>query len=112
MARLLTPERRAALARHFDRHAFLTVAVARHTSGLRLGAFALAATHGVRTWTFALADGLSALVSVPLVVSLGYVFSQHLSAVHRDLRRVELGILAAVVLGVTVLVLWRRRQRA
>jgi membrane protein DedA with SNARE-associated domain len=112
VARVLTPERRARVEAHLARHAFLTVAVARHTSGLRLGAFALAATHGVRTRTFVLADGLSALVSVPLVVSLGYLFSQHISAVHRDLRRVELGIVAAVVVGVTVLVVRRRRRGA
>jgi membrane protein DedA with SNARE-associated domain len=108
VARVLTAERRARVEAHLARHAFLTVAVARHTSGLRLAAFALAATHGVRARTFALADGLSALISVPLVVSLGYLFSHHLGAVHRDLRRVELGILAAVALGVVALVLRRR----
>ena len=108
VARVLTAERRARVEAHLARHAFLTVAVARHTSGLRLAAFALAATHGVRARTFALADGLSALISVPLVVSLGYLFSHHLGAVHRDLRRVELGILAAVALGVVALVIRRR----
>lgn len=110
VARVLTPERRARLEQHLARHAFWTVAVARHTSGLRLAAFALAATHGVRTRTFALADGLSALVSVPLVVSLGYLFSHHLAAVQHDLRRVELGILAAVAVAVAVLIVRRRRR--
>lgn len=112
VARVLTPERRARIEAHLSRHAFLTVVVARHTSGLRLGAFALAATHGVRAATFVLADGLSALVSVPLVVSLGYFFSEHLSTVHKDMRRVELGILAAIALVVVVLVIRRRRRRA
>lgn len=111
VARVLTPERRARVEAHLARHAFLTVMVARHASGLRLAAFAMAATHGVRPRTFALADGLSALLSVPLMVSLGYLFSQHLEVVHRDLRRVELGILAAVALGAALLAL-RRRLRA
>ncbi len=110
VAKVLTPERRARVEDHLARHAFLTVAVARHTSGLRLAAFALAATHGVKAGTFALADGLSALVSVPLVVSLGYLFSHHVGALHRDLRRAELGILAAVALAVTVLVVRHRRR--
>lgn len=110
VAKVLTPERRARVEDHLARHAFLTVAVARHTSGLRLAAFALAATHGVRARTFALADGLSALVSVPLVVSLGYLFSHHLGAVHRNMRRVELGILAAVALAAVVLVIRHRRR--
>lgn len=110
--RFLTPRRREWLERHFATHAFWTIFVARHTSGLRLPAFALAGTHGVRRRTFLLADGLSALVSVPIVVGLGYLFSAHLEDVHRDVRRVELGILAAVLLlaGIALLVR-RRRQR-
>jgi len=106
--RVLTPERRARMEAHLARHAFLTVAVSRHLSGLRLPAFALAATHGVRTRTFLAADGLSALVSVPVVVSLGYLGAQHLGAVHAELRRVELAVLAAVVLAAIVWAVLRR----
>jgi membrane protein DedA with SNARE-associated domain len=101
--RLLTAERRAFFDRHFARHAFLTIVVARHTSGFRLAAYALAATHGVRTRTFALADALSALLSVPLVVSLGYLFAAHLEDVKRKVHGVELGLGAAVLAG---LALW------
>jgi membrane protein DedA with SNARE-associated domain len=106
--RVLTPERRARVEAHLARHAFWTVFVSRHLSGLRLPAFALAATHGVRTRTFLLADGLSALVSVPLVVSLGYLGAQHLAAVRADLRRVELAVLGAVALAVVVFLVARR----
>jgi len=110
--RLLTPARRAWLERHFERRAFLTIALARHASGLRLPAFALAALHGVRPRTFLLADGLSAMVSVPLVVGAGYLFSRHLAQVHREIRLVELGILAAVLLGLGAFALVRRRRAA
>jgi membrane protein DedA with SNARE-associated domain len=65
---------------------------------------------GVPLRTFLLADGLSALVSVPLVVGAGYLFSEHLSQVKRDLRIVELTLLAIGL--VVAAVLWRRhRQR-
>ena len=111
VARVLTDRRRAWLGRHFTRHAFWTLVVARHTSGLRLPAFALAATHGVGVPTFLLADGLSALASVPLVVGAGYLFSEHLAAAHRGLRLIELGILAALAV-VALAVLWIRRRRA
>ena len=110
--RLLTPERRARVEGHLGRHAFWTVAVARHLSGLRLLAFALAATHGVRVRTFVLADGLSALVSVPIVVSAGYLGAHHLGSVRAELRWVELALLgAAVVAAVVVLVFRRARAR-
>jgi membrane-associated protein len=109
--RVLTPRRRAWLERHFARHAFWTIVVARHTSGLRLPAFALAGTHGVGRVTFLLADGLSALVSVPVVVTIGYLFSHHLAEAHRDLRRVELAVLAAVAVALLAASLVRARRR-
>jgi membrane protein DedA with SNARE-associated domain len=110
--RVLTPARREKLERHFARHAFLTVVVARHTGGLRFAAFALAGATGVRPATFVLADGLSALVSVPLVVGAGYLFAHHLGTARRDLRLVELGILVAVLAGALVAVRVRRRRQA
>ncbi|HET9595508.1 MAG TPA: DedA family protein [Anaeromyxobacteraceae bacterium] len=114
VARLLTPARRAALDRHFDRHAFLTIVVARHTSGFRLAAYALAATHGVPPRTFLLADGLSALLSVPLVVTLGWWFAGRIEEVRQRLHDVELALLAAVAVGVAVWLAvrwWRDRER-
>jgi membrane-associated protein len=110
VARVLTEERRRALEVHFARHAFLTVAIARHMGGVRVAAFALAGVSGVPLRTFLLADGLSALVSVPVVVGAGYLFSEHLSQVRHELRVIELGIVALV--AVVAFVLWlRRRQR-
>lgn len=108
LRRLLTPDRRARLERHLARHAFLTVMVCRHLSGLRLAAFALVATHGVRRRTFVAADALSAAVSVPLVVSAGYLGALHLAQVRAELRRVELAVLAAVALAAVVVVIVRR----
>src|SRR5690242_17193689 len=112
VARVLTPARRAFLDRHFDRHAFLTIVVARQTSGLRLAAYALAACHGMKARTFVLADGFSALLSVPLVVSLGYLFAEHLEEVKKRVHEVELGLLVAVLLvgaGVVLVKWWRNR---
>jgi membrane protein DedA with SNARE-associated domain len=111
VARVLTTERRRALEDHFARHAFLTVAVARHMGGVRVAAFALAGVSGVPLRTFLAADGLSALVSVPIVVGAGYLFSEHLSQVRRELRTVELAIFAAALAVGALLWLRRRRRR-
>jgi membrane protein DedA with SNARE-associated domain len=112
LQRVLTPSRRATLERHFARHAFLTIMAARHMSGLRIPAYALAATHGVRMGTFFLADALSALLSVPLVVTIGYVFAAHIEDVRRRVHEVELALLGAVLVaaGVVILVKWRRSR--
>jgi membrane protein DedA with SNARE-associated domain len=111
MVRLLTAGRRAAIERHFARHAFLTVMVGRHLSLLRLPIFALAGISGVRAATFVLADGLSALASVPLVVGLGWYFAGHVQELKRDLAWVEHGLLAAALLGGLAFYLWQRWRR-
>jgi len=114
VSRVLTPARQAMLERHFARHAFLTIVVARHTSGLRLAAYALAATHGVRPVTFLLADAISAMLSVPLVVSLGYLFAAHIETVRRRVNQFELALALAVIAVAAAVVLvkwWRGRAR-
>jgi membrane protein DedA with SNARE-associated domain len=111
LRKVLTPERRARIEAHLLRHGFLTVMVSRHLSGLRLPAFALAATHGVRWRTFFLADGLSALISVPLVVTAGYLGARHLQGIRSDLRTIELVVLAVVAAAVVAWAVVRRVRR-
>ena len=55
-------------------------------------------------------DFLAALVSVPLVSYLGYVFAPQLETLLMFLRRVEVLILIAVLVGAGVFY-WRRRSR-
>jgi membrane protein DedA with SNARE-associated domain len=110
LQKLLTPARRRWVERHFANHDFLTIAIARHVSGLRLPVFATAGAMGVPTSTFLLADGLSALVSVPIVFSLGYLFASQLQAVRHWLRQTELlGLLLLLVFGLAWSVVRRRR---
>ncbi len=114
VARFFTPERRRWVERHFANHDFLTIAVARHASGFRLPVFATAGAMGVPLRTFLLADGLSALLSVPLVVSLGYLFASKLDAVKQHVREAQLVVLLliAALAAATVFVKWRRRRAA
>jgi membrane protein DedA with SNARE-associated domain len=112
VARLLTPARRAFIERHFARHSMLTIMAARHASGFRLPVFALAGASGVRSVTFLLADGVSALISVPLVVGLGWYFAGHIEELKKDVHEIEL-IVAGVAVLVFVAWVWiaRRRER-
>jgi membrane protein DedA with SNARE-associated domain len=112
VARVLTPRRRAFIERHFERHAFLTIVVARHASGLRIPVFAMAGASGVGSARFLLADGLSALASIPLVVGAGWYFAGHVEALKREMRWIELALAAAVVaVAVAWALLARRRKR-
>jgi membrane protein DedA with SNARE-associated domain len=112
VARVFTPRRRDFVARHFARHPILTIVLARHASGLRLPVFAMAGASGVRSTTFLLADGLSALASVPLVVGLGWYFAGHIEELKREIRWVELAVALVAVIGVAAWIfLARRRER-
>ncbi|BDG09741.1 DedA family protein [Anaeromyxobacter paludicola] len=110
IARVFTPKRRAWIECHFEKHDFLTIMAARHASGFRLPTFALAGASGVSSRTFLLADGLSALLSVPLVVGLGYFFATQIEVVKRRVHEVELGVAVAFVLAIAgwAFLHWRR----
>jgi membrane protein DedA with SNARE-associated domain len=108
----LSPGRQEKLRAHFARHGFLTVVVGRHTPMLRAVVFFLAGASGVPLWKFLLADGLSAAVTVPLVVSLGYYFGDHLDDVRRFLHGFEWAAAAVVVVGGGVWWLVRHRLHA
>lgn len=110
LARLLPPSRRAAIERHFARHAFLTVVAGRHLSVLRLPIFALAGASGVPTRTFVLADALSALASVPLVLGLGWLFAGSIEDLRRDLRWLEHALALLAAGGFVAWALWQRRR--
>ena len=112
VAHVLTPRRRAFVERHFARHPVLTIVLARHASGLRLPVFAMAGAAGVRSTTFLLADGLSALASVPLVVGAGWYFAGHIEELKREIRWVELAVALTAAIGAAAWVfLARRRER-
>jgi len=108
----LSPGRQEKLRAHFARHGFLTVVVGRHTPMLRAVVFFLAGASGVPLWKFLLADGVSAAVTVPLVVSLGYYFGDHLDDVRRFLHGFEWAAAAVVVVGGGVWWLVRHRLHA
>jgi membrane protein DedA with SNARE-associated domain len=110
--RVLSREREEKLIAHFARHGFWTVVVGRHTPGLRAPIFFLAGASRVRFWKFLVADLVSAAVTVPIVVTLGYYFGEHLDEIRYLIHRVQWGIGAAVVLLVAGLwVRHRRRKR-
>lgn len=110
--KVLSPERQERLRRHFARHGFWTLVVARHTPMLRAPIFFLSGASHVPLWKFLLADGLSAAVTVPLVVTLGYFFGEHLDDVRRHMREVELVIAAVVAVAAAVYLIVRRRRAA
>ena len=108
----LSPERQEKLRMHYRKHGFLTVVVWRHTPMLRALVFFLAGASGVPWWKFLIADALSAAVTVPIVVSLGYYFGDHLDEVRSKLHGFQWGALAILVVAGGIWWLVRRRIQA
>ena len=109
--KVISPERADKLRSHFARHGFWTVVVGRHTPGLRAPIFFLSGASGVSFGTFLLADMLSAAVTVPAVVTLGYLFGEHLDDIRSLLHRAHWMVGAAVLLGAGVWWLIRKRRQ-
>ena len=108
----LSPERQQKLRDHFARHGFLTIVVGRHTPMLRAPIFFLSGASNVPFWKFLLADGVSAMVTVPIVVTLGYYFGEHLDEIRQKIHSAQWIIAGVVAAGLIGWYLWRRRRAA
>ena len=107
---LLTPKRLARVQRHFEKSGTMTILLARFLMGLRAATYLLAGSMRMPFRQFFWLDFLAALVSVPLVSYLGFVFAPQLESLLHLLRRIEVLILIAALL-VAGFFYWHRRSR-
>jgi membrane protein DedA with SNARE-associated domain len=108
--KVLSPKRLEWIGGHFVRHGMLTVFLARFVPGLRMTTLLVAGIGKMPMGRFVLAAGGAALISVPLLVFLGYRFG--LAAIS-DVRRAGL-VLGGVIVGavaISLLVRWLRARR-
>ena len=96
---------------HFmRRHGARAVFYARFLAGLRALIYLSAGSFGVRPAVFLLYDLLGALISVPIVVTLGYIFGKQIEMMVRYIGGFErliviVAILSAAIYGTRLLVL-------
>lgn len=115
LAKLFTPRRRAWIEEHFRKRGVLTVVIGRHAPGLRAPTFLVAGASGMPTWKFVLADAFSAILTVPAVTYLGYLFAHNLEQAKQHMRQIEVWILVGLAAtGLAILAyhsFQRRRER-
>ena len=85
-----------------QRHGHRAIFYARFLAGLRALVYLSAGSFGVRPTVFLLYDLLGALISVPIVVTLGYVFGKQLELLVKYLGGFERLIMIVAVLCVAV----------
>jgi membrane protein DedA with SNARE-associated domain len=105
--RILPPARRAKVERGYDRYGGRLVFIARHVAGLRAAVFAMAGIHGMPPRRFFFWDALAALISVPLVMTLGYFGARHVDRMRAGIAAAHHYILLAVALALLGFITWR-----
>ena len=112
-SRMLSEERLHSTRTFFKKHGSKTIFAARFVAGVRIPAFFIAATMGVRYRVFVFWDGLGAMISCPVSIILAYYFGK---AAEKYLK--EFKFVALIVVGVLIVIYlifhlyWTRRKAA
>src|SRR3954463_13197832 len=111
--RVFSPRKQIRVRAYFRKYGSKVIFVGRFLPGLRFSIFFSAGTLGVRTATFLVYDTMAALLSVPTLIYLAWLFGENIDKVASWARRSEYGILFAVSAAVLLLALraWRRSRR-
>lgn len=116
LRRFLSDARLARTERKLHQHGGKFIFMVRFLPGLRTAAYFTAGTFKIPLWKFLLYDGSAALISVPIVLVLAYVFSDQVDRVYEWVAEGQLaaGGLVVLVIAAVLLVRWwlRRRRRA
>ena len=111
--RFFRPRKQIRVRAYFRKFGSKVIFIARFLPGLRFSIFLSAGTLRVRPSIFLIYDALAALVSVPALVYLAWIFGEHIDHVVSWARRSEYGILivvVAVVVWFAVKMLRKRRR--
>jgi membrane protein DedA with SNARE-associated domain len=116
---LLSSKTRARVERAIDRHHTKMIFIARFLPGLRAPTILVLGAHKVSPWRFLVFDSLSVLVSVPMMVGIGYLASSSIDRITsgfthaKHLVILAVGLLIAIASVVSVVrALRKRRVRA
>ena len=90
-----TLPRIARLKRFMDRHGHMAIFYARFLAGMRALVYLTAGSAGVSPRRFVVYDALGALISVPVVVSIGYFFGDQIESAIRYLGGFDRLVLVA-----------------
>ncbi len=108
-------QRRIARIKSFmDRHGHMAIFYARFLAGVRALVYLTAGSFGVSPARFVIYDALGAVISVPIVVSLGYIFGPQISQVIRYIggfERLIWVLVAGTLLVLATRMFWLERER-
>ena len=116
LRRVFTAERVAAAEARIRKNGPFICFIARFLPGLRTPIFAMSGALGVKPSTFLMLDGLAALISVPIWVSIGYWvgknFDEAFDGVMKVAKQAQMYLFSGIFLICLVYIgvkFWRRR---
>ena len=109
--RLLTPKRMAKAQAYYREHGGKTLFIARFLPGIRTPIYFVAGTVQTPYWKMLACDGSAAAISVPILVLLGYYGAEHFDAVVKMAEVGQIAIIAAIILAVIGVVIYRRKRK-
>lgn len=114
VAKLLHPERFAALERRFAEHGNYAVFTCRFLPGLRIPGYFVAGTLRMSYPRFILIDFLGVLISVPTSIYLGKIFGDSVESLNKSVHGLHLWLALgalALVLVIVVRAKWRKKEK-
>lgn len=97
----------------FQKYGILLIVAGRHIPVFRIQVFITSGIIKMSPLKFILADGIASLITMSLLVSLGYLAGESFSALERGVVRVEhiLTVLAVVALGAALFYSYRKMKK-
>jgi membrane protein DedA with SNARE-associated domain len=105
--RFLSPDKLTKLEAQFSRRGVLFILFGRHLIGLRAQIFLVAGIMRMRLIKFLLADAVSALVTLSIMVGIGYAGGNSLEAIRKDMKRIGDWAIVCFVSGLTIYLLYK-----
>lgn len=100
--RFISPERIAGLEDKFNKRGTLVILFGRHLVGLRAQIFLVAGITRMPSEKFLIADAVSAIFTMALMVGVGYTGGNSLQVLKRDITRIEHAGILFLVISLTV----------
>jgi membrane protein DedA with SNARE-associated domain len=114
VAKVLHPERFAALERRFAAHGNYAVFTCRFLPGLRIPGYFVAGTLRMSYPRFIFIDFLGVLISVPASIYLGKIFGDSMESLRKKVHDLHLWLalgVVALILIFLVRAIWRKREK-
>lgn len=112
LKKIITPAVYAQIQEKVHKYGIKILFIARFLPGLRAPIYLTAGiSHKVSYLRFIIMDGIAAIISVPLLIYLGYFFAQDISNVIKWVKKSETFLLLAVMIVIFAFILYKVYQK-